>query len=83
MTKVLYYIENKQDKTKILSTRGNYFNSETGAFNSFISYYRDRNSWKGYFYGVPKVGVYSKESTENIRKIFDTYFEVKSIITNI
>lgn len=83
MTKTLYYIENKTDGKIMLSARGHYFNSPTGALNSFISYYRDRKNFKEYFKGVPKGGVYSKETTENIKKIFDTYFEVKSVDINM
>ena len=34
---------------------------------------------KDMFEGVPKTGVYSKETTENIKIIFNTYFDIEGV----
>lgn len=69
-------IINKSTGEKFYNSRGLPFKSDTGAFLSFISFYRNRKFHKDMFIGVPKNGVYSKESTSNIKKIFETYFDV-------
>lgn len=69
-------IVNKSTGEKFYNSKGLPFKSKVGALNSFITFYRNRNFHKNMFTGVPKTGVYSKESKLNIRNIFETYFDV-------
>lgn len=73
-------IVNKSTGKKFYSTRGVPFKSKTGAQTAFINFYRNRNFHKDMFEGVPKTGVYSKESKENIKIIFEKYFDVINIM---
>lgn len=73
-------IVNKSNGKKFYNTRCLPFRSKTGALNSFITFYRNRNFHKDMFEGVPKTGVYSKETTENIKIIFEKYFDVIDIM---
>ena len=72
-------IKNKSNGKKFYNTRGLPFRSKTGALNSFITFYRNRKFHKDMFEGVPKTGVYSKETTENIKIIFNKYFDIEEV----
>ena len=72
-------IINKSTGEKFYSSRGVPFKSKTGALNSFITFYRNRKFHKDMFEGVPKTDVYSKETADNIKIIFDTYFDTEEV----
>lgn len=72
-------IINKSTGEKFYNSKGLPFRSKTGAFNSFITFYRNRKFHKDMFTGIPKNGVYSKETNANIKIIFDKYFDVIEI----
>ena len=72
-------IINKSTGKKFYSSRGVPFKSKTGALNSFITFYRNRKFHKDMFEGVPKTGVHSKETADNIKIIFNTYFDIEEV----